>query len=92
MTNEEREIFERALDLYGVEHQKLKLIEEIGELQAELCRMQDGRSDLDRIAEEMADVLICLDQLRMGLQCGGAVQAWRLRKVERLRERLEAGE
>lgn len=88
MTDYERNIFEKALDFYGTEHQTTKLLEEMGELGVELCRMQDGRSSLDRVASEMADVSILLDQLQMRWQCGGLVQRWRLEKTRRLEERL----
>lgn len=90
MTREEREIFEQALDAFGIWNQLFKLIEEMSELTHEIFKLWDGRGDLNNIAEEMADVQICLDQMQMALQNGGAVQSWRLKKVERLRERLEA--
>lgn len=92
LTDYERLTFERALDRYGVEHQTTKLLEEMGELQTELCRRQDGRSSLDRIASEMADVSILLDQLQMGWQCGGLVQRWRLEKTRRLDEMIRKDE
>lgn len=92
LTDYERLTFEKALDRYGVEHQTTKLLEEMGELTSELCRMQDGRSSLDRIASEIADVTILLDQLQMRWQCGGLVQRWRLEKTRRLDERMRKDE
>lgn len=88
LSDYERQVFERALALFGVDHQRVKLLEEMNELGAELCRLQDGRSNLDRVASEMADVEILIDQLKMIWQCGGLVQQWRLEKTRRLDERV----
>lgn len=86
LTDYERQVFEKALALFGIEHQREKLLEEMAELGAELCRLQDGRTNIDRIASEMADVEILIDQLKMIWQCGGLVQQWRLEKTRRLDE------
>ncbi len=88
MTDQERRVFERALEHYGPELQTTVLVEEMAELQKELCKYRRGRANYDHIAEEIADVSIMLDQMKLLFQCGGAVQAWRLEKVRRLAERI----
>ena len=73
----------RAVDHYGVEHQKRKAMEELGELLTEMAREQDGRTTNDRIREELADVMIMCEQLRM-IYGGKETDAWIDRKLERL--------
>ena len=88
MTEYERSTFERALEHYGPDAQITMVMEEMSELQKELCKYRRGRANYDHIAEEIADVSIMLDQMRLLFQCGGAVQAWRLEKVRRLADRI----
>ena len=92
MTEYERTTFERALEHYGPDVQITVTIEELAELQKELCKYRRGRANYDHIAEEMADLSIMLDQMKLLFQNGGAVQAWRLEKVRRLAERIEKEE
>lgn len=94
MTDNERNTFERALEHYGPDAQITMVMEEMAELQKELCKYRRGHANYDHIAEEIADVSIMLDQMQLLFQCGGAVQAWRLEKVYRLAGRIarEAGE
>ena len=47
-----------------------------------------GRCDADHVREEMADVQIMLDQLRL-TRIGSDIE-WRQRKLARLEERLDA--
>lgn len=88
MTDQERSVFERALEHYGADVQTTVLVEEMAELQKEICKYWRGRPNYDHIAEELADVSIMIDQMRLLFQCGGAVQGWRLEKVRRLAQRL----
>lgn len=88
MTEFERSTFERALEHYGPDAQITMVLEEMSELQKELCKYRRGRANYDHIAEEIADVSIMLDQMRLLFQCGGAVQGWRLEKVRRLAGRI----
>ena len=88
MTDQERIVFERALMQYGPDAQITMVMEEMSELQKELCKYRRGRANYDYIAEELADVSIMLDQMKLLFQCGGAVQGWRLEKVRRLAQRI----
>ena len=88
MTDNERIVFERALEHYGPDTQTTVLLEEMSELQKEIYKYWRGRANYDHVAEEIADVSIMLDQMKLLFQCGGAVQAWRLEKVRRLAQRL----
>lgn len=88
MTDNERNVFERALMHYGADVQTTVLVEEMAELQKEICKYWRGRPNYDHIAEEMADLSIMLDQMKLLFQNGGAVQGWRLEKVRRLAQRI----
>ena len=52
----ERDIIRAALDHYGNDNQVIVAIEELSELQKELCKMQRGEKDVEHIAEEIADI------------------------------------
>lgn len=84
---DQKKICLRAVDHYGVEHQKRKAIEELGELICELSREQDHRTDREHILEELADVIIMCEQLRL-IYGGKETDAWIDRKLQRLREMM----
>ena len=84
----EKEVLQRALDTYGSAPQIAMVFEEMSELQKELCKYLRGRGSSEHIAEEIADVEIMLDQMKMLFCCADDVRNERRRKVERLKERL----
>lgn len=53
------------IDPYGHESQKMMLLEEMAELQKEICKEFRGELNKDAITEEVADVLIMLEQVQM---------------------------
>lgn len=70
--------------------QKLMAIEEMSELTKEICKDFRGKLDREHLIEEMADVLIMLDQMLLLYKISGEeVGLMRIKKVERLKERLE---
>ena len=79
----------QALDTYGAEAQTLVAFEEMAELEKELCKHARGRDNRDAIAEEIADVLIMLEQMMLLHDCKDAVADFRRRKIKRLAERLK---
>lgn len=84
----EKRILGTALSFYGCEIQQVIAIEELGELQKELCKSLRAGADRPHIAEEIADVQIMLEQMMMLYECHEDVAIWRSKKVERLHERL----
>lgn len=76
-----------AIDHYGTEHQKRKAVEEMGELIVALAREQDGRADRAAVAEEIADVWIMVEQLKIIYGTAAVNQIAEL-KLRRLRERI----
>lgn len=88
----EMAILEQAVDIYGPESQIRKAIEEMAELTKELCKDGGTGERVDLIAEEMADVEIMLQQLRVIYRAdriGLYEERWRAAKLDRLRMRLE---
>ncbi len=87
----ETEVLQRALDTYGSLPQIVMVFEEMSELQKELCKYLRGKCSPASIAEEIADVEIMLEQMKMLFCCTDDVSNERRRKVERLKERLDNG-
>ncbi len=82
--------YEQAIKTYGEHAQKLMAIEEMSELTKEICKDFRGKLDREHLIEEMADVLIMLDQMLILYKISGEeVGLMRIKKVERLKERLE---
>lgn len=91
MKNVEKYIFEEALAYYGSEAQIKMLYEEMAELQLAVCKNGRGTDNLDNIAEEIADVGIMLDQMRLLFNVEERSEEIRLEKVARLAGRMSAG-
>lgn len=88
-------VYIKALETYGEEAQINMVFEEMAELQKELCkylRKKDTRNKIDlipSIAEEIADVEIMLDQMKLLFEIDNAVEKFKTMKVDRLKERLK---
>ena len=82
--------YKLAISVYGEKAQKLMAIEEMSELTKEICKDFRGKLNREHLVEEMADVLIMLDQMLLLYKISGEeVGLMRIKKVERLKERLE---
>lgn len=81
-------ILQVYIDKYGEEAQTRMAIEEMSELTKEICKHFRGNDNLDRIAEEMADVEIMLDQLKMMFGLEEKTKAYRKYKIKRMVENL----
>ena len=88
-----REVFNtynKAIELYGEKAQKLMAIEEMSELTKEICKDFRGKMDREHLIEEMADVLITIEQLTIIYEISDvAIFNACYKKIERLKERLE---
>lgn len=87
----EKYLLEKALAHYGPEAQIKMLYEEMAELQQAVCKHDRGADNLDNIAEEIADVGIMLDQMRLLFNVEERSEEIRLEKVARLAGRMSAG-
>lgn len=88
----ETEIYAAALKKWGPEAQTLMVMEEMSELQKELCKNARGRENKAEIGEEIADVLIMLNQMIVLHKCAKEVVEQKQRKLERLKKLLTDGE
>lgn len=84
-----RNVYYDALDTWGENVQILKAVEEMSELTKELCKLSLNETTLDKLADEIADVTIMLEQLRLIFDINGLVCARMDAKVERLAKRIE---
>jgi hypothetical protein len=65
MNDTQKSTLIHAINHFGVDHQIDKALEEIGELITELSRRRTDRGSREKIALEIADVLITANQLRI---------------------------
>lgn len=87
MTQNVIDIYNRALNTYGYNAQRLMLIEEIGELLNAIAKLPRARATIDDVIEELADAAIMIEQ--MAFYWGWSVfHAKKEMKLERLQERL----
>lgn len=84
-----REVYESAIDTYGTECQIWKAVEEMSELTKELAKRQCCNADnLDAMVDEIADVTIMMEQLRLMFGVNKAVQERMDYKIRRLARRV----
>jgi|688.fasta_scaffold10594_26 NTP pyrophosphatase (non-canonical NTP hydrolase) len=58
----------QALDKWGNDVQLIKVVEELTELSLEVQHLRYGKSDIYEVKNELADVMIMLNQLMMMLE------------------------
>ena len=89
ITYEERkEIYEKALRTWGTQAQIMMALEEMSELTKELCKHFRGRPNGAEIIDEVADVTIMMEQLRLIFGINEAVCEQMDVKMLRLKKRL----
>ena len=81
---DEQKIYRAALAAWGADAQTLMVFEEMSELQKELCKAARGKDNTEQIAEEIADVEIMLEQMKVLHRCAEAVAAYQQSKLRRL--------
>lgn len=90
MTYEERRpVYEAAIAHYGMDSQIWMAVEEMSELTKELAKLhRPSGATLGDLADEIADVTIMLEQLRIMFGVNGIVQNRMGYKVQRLAQRI----
>lgn len=83
-----KDVYVRAINSYGTEMQKVVACEEMSELQKELCKSLRGRKNREAIVEEIADVEIMLEQLKLMYDAIQDVGKVKSQKIARLAIRL----
>lgn len=85
-----KQVYIDAIEKYGHTAQTMVAIEEMSELTKELCKLINrGGNNMDRVAEEIADVTIMLEQLRIIFDVNAAVCDYMDAKIERLHMRIQ---
>lgn len=88
MNSTQKTVLQSAIKTYGNDNQLWMVIEEMSELAKEICKHHRGENVSDAIAEEVADVEIMLEQVKMIFDIHEEVE-WNIAcKVERLSKRL----
>lgn len=85
-------VYREAIAKWGEDAQMKMVLEEMSELQKEICKLWRGKDNRDAIAEEVADVEIMLGQLRVMLEISEDVDRHKKEKLLRLQRRLEGTE
>jgi hypothetical protein len=81
------ELYTKALEKWG-DQQYIILFEEMAELTKELTKDLRGKGNTMRILEELADVEICLEQMKVKF---GDITDFKAKKLERLRKKVLEG-
>ncbi len=83
------DLYKRAVALWGVQAQVLMLAEECAECGVAALHLLRGRAAPQRLAEEMADVSIMVDQILYALGLEQAFHDALAAKLRRLEQRLD---
>lgn len=86
---ERESVYRDALKVYGQRIQEAVAIEELSEVTKEICKMQRRQSSVGKLAEEIADATIMLEQLRMIYGINEEVCAFMDQKILRLKKNIE---
>ena len=92
---EKNKVYDEAVEQYGLDNQLWVLVEELGELLQAIGKTGRARTenaklrDDNHLAEETADVMICLEQLVRHFDLGVLVEYMQDYKLRRLKLRLE---
>lgn len=87
-----REIYLQAIRKWGSDMQTQVAIEEMSELTKEICKAYRGQENVRAIADEIADVTIMLEQLRVIYDVEEETEKRIEFKVDRLKKRIGGAE
>jgi NTP pyrophosphatase (non-canonical NTP hydrolase) len=83
---DEKDIYRYAIKTFGVDTQEMVAVEELAELSQAIVHKRRGRQH--NIAEEIADVEIMLEQLKIINLCHSEVERIKEQKLVRLYKRI----
>lgn len=90
---ERKAVYTEAIDANGIERQVIVAIEEMAELTKELAKsFRPGGTTLEKIVDEIADVTVMTEQLRLIFNVNTEVQERIDYKVQRLAQRIKEGQ
>lgn len=83
-------VVQRSIEHYGKDVQSTVCMEECAELIQAISKEKRGKSDKDHLAEEMADVIICIEMLKQIYNITeDEIYSWIINKQERTIERIK---
>lgn len=85
------EIYDALKKKNGIKNQMAVAIEECSELQKELTKLMRNKGNPMKLAEEIADVAICADQMIRHFDLEKEVLMYKAYKMQRLSIALEKG-
>ena len=86
MNKEYREIiYRKTFERFGKFNQITVAIEELSELQKELCKVLRGNMNIENVVEEIADVEIMIEQLRIMFNADRDIDKVKAQKIDRLK-------
>lgn len=83
------DIYKKAINTFGESAQMIVALEECSELQKEISKIIREKGDLENLAEEIADVEIMLEQLKLIFTLHDKVVTKKGEKIERLKRIIE---
>lgn len=90
MTTEQLRRINKIVKHYGAKHQMEKAIEECQELIEEIKPAIDGLGFVENIVDEIADVEVMINQLKIIFDCFGEVEERIEYKINRQLERMKS--
>ena len=83
-------VVKKSIEHYGKDVQSTVCMEECAELIQAISKEKRGKSDKDHLAEEMADVIICIEILKQIYNITeDEIYSWVITKQERIIRRIE---
>lgn len=91
-SDEQKSVLHEAISVYGINSQLWMAVEEMSELTKEICKERRKKSSLEKITDEIADVTVMIEQLKMIFGISDDMVNARIQyKVKRLESRLRQG-
>lgn len=84
------DLYYKAKQRFGVDHQTIICVEELSELQKELTKILRGKGDYMHLAEEIADVVITVEQMVQFYGIKNEVKQMKQEKLDRLEKTINA--
>ena len=83
-------VVQQSIEHYGKDVQSTVCMEECSELIQAISKEKRGKSDKDHLAEEIADVIICIEMLKQIYNIAeDEIYSWVITKQERTIERIK---
>lgn len=86
----DKKVIIKSIQHYGQDNQSTVCMEECAELIQAISKAKRGKIDKNNMAEEIADVLICVEMLKLMYSLSDSnIDEWILKKQQRESERMK---